>query len=79
VFHQLHLGAQKTVHYFQKPSGAEIDFIVDSTVAYEVKTRANERDLLNIQKISRELGIKKCTVISRYVIDVPWVMYPFSL
>lgn len=53
------------VHYYQKKSGVEIDFIVNKETAIEVKTSAAENDLKRLKKISSEIGLKKFKIITR--------------
>lgn len=63
-----HLGK---VNYYQKRSGAEIDFILpDQSIALEVKKRATERDVARLQKLCGPLNLRECYVISQNISDI---------
>lgn len=54
------------IFYYQKRSGAEIDFILeDEKTALEVKQIGDKRDLDRLKKISKLLKIKSAFVITR--------------
>jgi predicted AAA+ superfamily ATPase len=60
------------VHYYQRRSGAEIDFVLfEKNVAFEVKKRAHEQDYVKLLKISNSLGLDACYVISQNFSNAP--------
>jgi predicted AAA+ superfamily ATPase len=64
VFKNIHQYGK--VNYYQKRSGAEIDFILpDKMMAFEVKKRAQEQDYRRLEKLSQSLNMKECYVISQ--------------
>lgn len=68
-----------TIHYFQKKSGIEIDFIVNKEHAYEVKTSGAQTDVNRLIKMSKELNLKKAHVISKSFFENEHVTYGFNL
>jgi len=69
------------IGYYQKKSGAEIDFIVEGETAYEVKTTAGGFDVRRLQKTASRLGILDCKVVTLEKIDknLSNIIYPYSL
>ena len=65
--------------YFQKKSGVEIDFIVDQTVAYEVKISPSRSDINKISRLAKELGLKEYKVVAMKYSELEGVVYPFML
>jgi predicted AAA+ superfamily ATPase len=64
VFHNLRKYGK--LHYYQKRSGAEIDFILpDKKAALEVKSTGSARDHMKLKKISQSLALKHSYVISQ--------------
>lgn len=61
----LALRAKGPVNFFQKKSGAEIDFIVNKQIAYEAKISSDIRDEEKLARLAKELSINDCAVISR--------------
>ncbi|MFQ5708008.1 MAG: DUF4143 domain-containing protein [bacterium] len=54
------------VHYYQKRSGAEVNFILpDEMMAFEVKKRAREQDYRKLKRTSQSLNMKEWYVISQ--------------
>ena len=54
------------VNYYQKRSGAEIDFILpDERMAFEVKKRGHEQDYRRLEKLCHSLNMKEGYVISQ--------------
>lgn len=76
IYHQLR--TQGEVRYYQRKNGVEIDFILNGKLAWEVKTKANKRDLSRINKLVKELGLKQGKVISFEYTDNP-VLYGFQI
>lgn len=69
------------IGYYQKKSGAEIDFIAERKTVYEVKIRGGGFDLQKLKKIAKKLGILDCKVVTLEKIDkeLSNVIYPYSL
>lgn len=69
------------IGYYQKKSGAEIDFILEGKTAYEVKTTGGGFDVQKLEKTAVKLGITDCRVISLDRIDkrLEKVIYPYNL
>ena len=92
VFHQLRTKiaydrSKKTflndrLAYFQLKSGAEIDFVLDRRLGYEVKLHATENDYKKLIRDASSLNLRDCRVIS--LEQVPddllekMAQYPFS-
>jgi len=53
------------INYYQKRSGAEIDFIINKDIALEVKTKGTLRDLRKLKKISQSLNLSEHYLISK--------------
>ncbi|MFH1745403.1 MAG: ATP-binding protein [bacterium] len=58
------------ISYFQKKSGAEIDFILDKKIAYEVKRTASPIDARSLERILRLAKLKKGFVVSEQYVKV---------
>lgn len=69
------------IAYYQKKSGAEIDFIVERKTAFEVKTTAGGFDVRRLERIASRLGITDSKVVTLEKIDkeLPQVIYPYEL
>ena len=67
------------LNYYQRKSGVEIDFILDQQEAYEVKINPTESDARRLRKLSDELGLNKCRVVSRKFSQLEDVTYAFML
>jgi len=64
VFRNIHQHGK--VNYYQKRSGAEIDFILpDQKIAFEVKKRAHAQDIVKLKRLSGSLNLDECYVISQ--------------
>ncbi|RLD59374.1 MAG: hypothetical protein DRJ05_06520 [Bacteroidetes bacterium] len=58
------------VNYYQKRTGAEIDFILpELDTSLEVKTKADQRDIDKLKTLSGKLGFKDSFVISKEFVD----------
>ena len=77
IFQNLRIKGE--VNYYQKKSGAEIDFILNKKTAFEVKISPREADLKKLKKISRELGLKKFKIISKNYSQLENICYGFML
>ena len=58
------LESRYTVHYYQKKSGVEIDFIVDKHIGIEVKEIGTTRDYHALRRVANELGLDQYFVVS---------------
>jgi len=74
-------GLVDEIGYYQKKSGAEIDFIAEGKTAYEVKTTAGGFDVRRLQKTASKLGISDCSVVTleRIGKELPQIIYPYNL
>jgi len=55
-----------TVNYYQRRSGAEIDFVIPQlNSSFEVKLSGTERELAKAKNISNSLNIPECYIISK--------------
>lgn len=81
IFQMLRMRGE--VKYYQKKNGPEIDFILDKKTAFEVKLSVVPQDIAKLEKISSELGMERCAVISRKFpighVGKRCVQFPFSL
>jgi len=62
IFQNLRMKGE--VNYYQKKNGAEIDFILDKKMAYEVKMNPALNDLNRLKKTCAMLNLKSYTLIS---------------
>jgi predicted AAA+ superfamily ATPase len=67
------------LNYYQKKSGVEIDFILDKKNAYEVKINPSESDIRRMKKLSHELGLKNCRMVSKKFSELEGITYGFML
>jgi len=77
VFQALRL--RGSLHYYQKKSGAEIDFILNKEKAYEVKTTPGESDGRKLKILAKELHLKECAIVSRNLSTLSNLVYGFQL
>lgn len=59
------------IHYYQRRSGGEVDFILGDQASFEVKTHGTSRDLQTVNMVASDLGIKQSYVITKDFIDKP--------
>ncbi len=57
------------IRYYQKRSGAEIDFILNKKIAFEVKKTARESQYLRLKKLADSLGMKEAYIITQRFIQ----------
>lgn len=65
--------------YFRKKSGVEIDFVVDGKIAFEIKQKADARDVSRLRQLATELGLPEYRVVSRKWCGVENVIYGYQL
>jgi hypothetical protein len=63
VFQNLKLKGE--VNYYQKKTGAEIDFILDKKIGLEVKISPTKSDARKLEKMAKALGLKEFKIISK--------------
>ncbi|MEW6606783.1 MAG: ATP-binding protein [bacterium] len=57
------------IHYYQRRSGREIDFILDSRIGIEVKLKGIPGDFERLKTISTTIGLPECYVVSKEFVD----------
>ena len=67
------------IHYYQKKSGIEIDFILEKDSAYEVKLTPQSRDLKRLKRTSQELGLRSARIIAKKYTCLDDTAYGFML
>lgn len=77
IFQNLRLKGE--LNYYQRKSGVEIDFILNKKHCFEVKIKPSQRDLNRIKRISRELKIKKFSLVAKTYSVLPNSEYGFLL
>lgn len=65
--------------FYNKRNKAEIDFILNKELAFEVKQKPVEQDYRKLQRLSGEIGIERQFVISNTVSDLANTVYPWFL
>ena len=65
----LNLKKYGKLQYFEKRKGGEVDFILDEKTALEVKNKALDQDIRNVERISRSVNLKKHYIISNEFVD----------
>jgi len=53
------------VNYYQRRTGAEIDFILNGKIGFEVKNQGRSYDVKKLAKLNKNIGIKESYVISK--------------
>jgi len=77
IFQNLRLKGE--VNYYQRKNGAEIDFILDKRIAYEVKISPSKSDLRKIKALTKDLGLEDFKIISKNHSDLDNVIYGFLI
>lgn len=67
------------VKFHQKKSGGEIDFILNGTLALEVKTTAVRADVTRLGRMAEAIGIRDCSVVAGKPSRLEGVTYGFML
>lgn len=67
------------VHYFQKKSGVEIDFILDERAAYEVKLSADDHDVRRLGILAEGLKLSEAYIVSRKYCPIQGIRYGWQL
>ncbi len=53
------------INYYQRRTGAEIDFILNGKIGFEVKNQGGSYDVKKIAKLNKNIGLKENYVISK--------------
>lgn len=77
IFQNLRLKGE--VNYYQRKTGAEIDFILDKKSAYEVKVSPCKSDLNSLTKMTKQLNLAKHQIISLNHSDLEKTIYGFEV
>lgn len=67
IFNQLKFSNK--INYYQKSTGAEIDFIIDKKIGYEVKTTASLIDMKHLERAVKLAKLKNCYVVSKNYVE----------
>jgi len=59
------------LNYYQKRSGAEIDFVVNEEFGIEVKMKGLESDLKRLMSVGKKMGLKEFYVVSKGFVNKP--------
>ena len=73
------LNAKGEVNYYQRKGGAEVDFILNKQIAYEVKITPTRSDLMKLERISKELGLKEYKLISKNYSAIDNMIFGFLI
>lgn len=55
------------LNYYQRKSGAEIDFIIDKNIAVEIKSFATASDYRKLYRLAHDLKIEECYLFSQTI------------
>lgn len=67
------------LNYFQRKRGAEIDFILNTEIAYEVKATPHLSDVKRLERVSSELNLKSFHIVSKNYSEHENVIYGFMV
>ena len=73
------LNAKGELNYYQRKGGVEVDFIMNKQTAYEVKITPDRSDLMKLERISKELGLKEYKLISKNYSAIDNVIFGFQI
>jgi uncharacterized protein len=65
--------------FYNKRNSSEIDFIVNKELAFEVKVRANDRDLARLGKLSQSIGLDNYYLVSKTFTNLEKTIFPALL
>lgn len=65
----LNLKKYGKVQYYEKRKGGEIDFILDETIALEVKNKAIDQHFSSIKRMSQKLSLTQYYIVSNQFVD----------
>lgn len=61
----------KSIHFYQKRNGKEIDFIIDQKIAIEVKETGTPSDYAELKKLCETIGIPEFYIVTLNYVDLP--------
>jgi hypothetical protein len=67
------------IAYYEKKNGAEIDFLLNKTHAFEAKMTPQRRDVNQLRRVAEELGMTSFSIISRNFTDLEHTLYGFQV
>lgn len=67
------------VNYYQRKSGVEIDFVLDKKEAYEIKTQPDNRDLMKLNVLAKDIKLKQYKIVSQKYTEVKNSVYGFMI
>jgi len=73
------LNAKGELNYYQRKRGVKIDFIQNKQIAYEEKITPTRSDLMKLERISKELGLKEYKLISKNYSAIDNVIFGFQI
>jgi predicted AAA+ superfamily ATPase len=73
------LGPKGEITYYKKKNGAEIDFLLDKTHAFEAKMTPQQRDVNQLRRVAEELGMTSFSIVSRNFTDLENTLYGFHI
>lgn len=59
----------ENINYYQRRSGAEIDFLLDYSIGIEVKESARENDIRKLNNLKDDLSLDEAYVVSEQYLD----------
>jgi uncharacterized protein len=65
--------------FYNQRNTAEIDFILDKEIAFEVKINATDRDLKRTQFLTEKIGLKESYLISKNFTETERTIFPMFL
>jgi predicted AAA+ superfamily ATPase len=77
IFQNLRIKGE--IAYYEKKNGAEIDFLLDKTHAFEAKITPRQRDVNQLERVAEELGMKSFQAISKNFTDLNNTLYGFMI
>ena len=69
----VYLNARKygSVHFYQKRSGGEIDFVINKKIALEVKHKGSARDYERLMRVAKSIDMQYAYLITREFLNEP--------
>jgi len=67
------------IAFYERKNGAEIDFLLDKTHAFEAKMTPQQRDVNQLKRVAEELGLTSFSVVSRNFTELENTLYGFQI
>jgi len=77
IFQNLRIKGE--IGYYERKNGAEIDFLLDKTHAFEAKMTPQQRDVNQLKRVAEELGMTSWSVVSRNFTNLESTLYGFQI